>query len=156
MAAPPTPPPMTTARAADFNSRPSPRPSPQKGGGGDCYVLSGAGLGRLDGRCLGRVALRQHVIDDTNEQDQPKGELEYGNVGERTADRDVWQRAERRVLAADGSISRPQEVDLHGDAPDEGEDVDDRAPLAQLEGRGFLGPATEAGDEDGEVAEDVR
>src|SRR5229473_3853401 len=127
---------------------------PPQGGRESGQATSGGGFGRLDRRCLGRVALREHVIDDTDEQDQRKGELEHGDVGERTANRDVWQRTERRVLAANGSISRPQEIDLHGNAPYQGEDVDDRAPLAQLEGRSFLRPATETGDEDGQVAED--
>src|SRR3979490_360213 len=138
MAAPPTPPPLTTARAFDFNLRllppppPHPPPPPPPRGGG-----------RQGG-------------DGTHEEDQPKGELEDRDVADWAADRDVGQRAQRWVLAADRGVPGPQEVDLHRNAPQEGEHVDDRAPAAELERRRLLGPAAEPGAEDCDVAQDIR
>src|SRR5467141_2932229 len=154
MAAPPTPPPMTTARASVLTRTPL-STLPPCGGRGLVQLRSGRGLGRLNRRGLGGVALGQHVVDDAHEQDRPKSELEHRDRADRAADRHVRQSAERRVLSADRGVARPQEVDLHGDSPHKGEDVDDRSPLAELEGSRFFGPALQPGKKDGDVAEDV-
>src|SRR6202030_3283268 len=101
------------------------------------------------------VALGDHVVDDAHHKDQSKGEFIDGDSTDKAADGDVRERAHGRVLGADRGVAGPEEVDLHRNAPDQSEDVDDEAPLAELERGRLLWPAAEPGDEDGEVAEDV-
>src|SRR5689334_19657724 len=114
MDAPPTPPPMTTARACCFKS---------------CL---GAGL-RGRGRCRGYRALSEVPVDGADEKDGAERELEDRNAAEHAGDVRV-KGVERRVLSADRRIARPQEVDLHRDAPYQAKDVHPEAPLAELEG----------------------
>src|SRR5689334_13498415 len=137
MDAPPTPPPMTTARA---------------------WVLKsslGACLRGHRGRGRRRVSLGEEPVDEAHDDDQGKRELVDRDVGEETRDGDVWQGAQRWVLATDRRVARPQEVDLHRYAPGETKDVDDQSPAAELERCVVLWPALEPGQQDGDVAEDV-
>src|SRR6266851_1924763 len=137
MDAPPTPPPMTTARA---------------------WVLKSS-LGACLPDCRGRIRhcpLRDHPVNKPDDDDRREGELIDRDVAEESRDGDVGQGAERWVLATYRRVARPEEVDLHRDAPGETEDVDDHSPAAELEGCAVLRPALQPGQQDGDVAEDVR
>src|SRR5207237_8008890 len=137
MDAPPTPPPMTTARALVLKSSL-----------GAC--LRG-GRGRMR-----RGPLRDHPVDKPDDDDRPEGELVNGDVAEKSRDGDFRESAERWVLTADHRVARPEEVDLHEDAPDEAEDVDDQPPLSELERSIFLRPPSQPSQEDRYVAQAVR
>src|SRR3989449_9977479 len=111
MDAPPTPPPMTTARA--------------------CFLKRslGACLRRRDAG-VGGSPLRDDPVDKTHDQDHRERGLEQWDASDRPEVGKVRQTAHRRVLVADREVSRPEEVDLHSDTPDQAEDVDPEAPLA--------------------------
>src|SRR5437899_11559443 len=111
MDAPPTPPPMTTARA--------------------CFLKRylGACLRRRDAGVEGSP-LRDRPVDETHDQDHRERGLKQGDASDRPEVGKVRQAAHRRVLVADREVSRPEEVDLHGDTPDQAEDGDPEAPLA--------------------------
>src|SRR5439155_22509957 len=98
------------------------------------------GFDWLDYRSLGRLALGDGPKDEPNQDDHAKRELVDRNVAEEVWDRDLGQGAERRVLAAHRGVPRPQDVDLHRDAPDKAEYVDAASPLAQTEWSRLLGP----------------
>src|SRR2546429_5528667 len=102
------------------------------------------GFDGLDYRSLGRLALGDGPIDEPNQDDHAKRELVDRNVAEEVWDRDLGQSAERRVLAAHRGVPRPQEVDLHRDAPNKAEEVYDRAPPARTEMSPLLRPSPPA------------
>src|SRR5438477_11609888 len=104
----------------------------------------GGGFCGADGCGGRRFALRGGPVDQADEQDQAERELVDRDVGQEPGDCDIRQGAERRVLAADYSVARPQEVDLHRDAPDKARDVDGHAPASELERRVLLGPSLES------------
>src|SRR5437762_9901380 len=85
-------------------------------------------------------ALCDGPVDDADDQDHRKRRLEERETSDWSKVGEVRQAAYRRVLVADREVSRPQEVDLHRDAPDQPEDVDDQSPLAELERRRLLWP----------------
>src|ERR1700745_3396119 len=116
----------------------------------------GGGLYGFNRRSFRRAALSDGPVNQPYEDDDPEGELVNRDIAQESRDRDVRQSAQRWVLTADRSVARPQEVDLHGDAPDKAKDVEGNAPAAQLERRGLLRPAPEPGAKNREVAQDVR
>src|SRR5262245_34786052 len=107
--------------------------------------LSGR-VGRLDGRGRHRPALRGEEVDSADQQDDRERRLVDRKVADQSLDaqgastREVRQDAQRWVLPAGAEITRPQEVDLHRDAPDKSEDVYDHAPGAELERSCVLRP----------------
>src|SRR5438270_13636098 len=103
----------------------------------------GWGFCGADGCGGRRFALRGGPVDQADEQDQAERELVDRNVGQEAGHCDIRERAERRVLAPDQSIARPQEVDLHRDAPDKARDVDRQTPASKPEGRVLPGPSLE-------------
>src|SRR2546423_8131984 len=110
---------MTTARAflftcASYSSLFAPLPGTLPWGRGEL----GWGFCGADGCGGRRFALRGGPVDQADEQDQAERELVDRDVGQEPGHRDVREGAERRVLAADRNVARPQEVDLHGDSPD--------------------------------------
>src|SRR6267378_7844033 len=111
-------------------------------------------LRRLHG--IGRVALGREVVDRADDDDYTDYRLEDWDIADRGWDRDVRQCADRGILVPGCEVARPQEVDLHRDAPDKPEDINDRAPAAELEWSVFLRPALEARAQDGDVSQDVR
>src|SRR2546421_3084394 len=121
MDAPPTPPPMTTARACFL-----------KRSLGACLRRRDAGLADL--------SLGDGPVDDTDQQDEPQGELKQWDIANEARECDVRKRAHRWVLSTDRRVPRPQEVDLHRDTPDQAEDVDPESPLAELEWSWVLWP----------------
>src|SRR5712691_10070909 len=119
MDAPPTPPPMTTARA---------------------WLLKRSLGGRFSGCDFRRArhpVLRERVVDGADDDDHPDGRFEDRDVAEEARDAEVGQSAQRWVARA----ARPQEVDEHAAAPHEAEDVDEQAPAPELERRAVLRPA---------------
>src|SRR5579864_402460 len=116
----------------------------------------GGGLYGFDRRSFRCAALSDGPVNQPYEHDDPEGELVDRDIAQESRDRDVGQSAQRWVLTADRSVARPQEVDLHGDAPHEAKDVEGYSPTPQLERRGLLGPALEPGAKNCEVAQDVR
>src|SRR2546428_10095961 len=112
MDAPPTPPPMTTARA--------------------CFLKRslGACLRRRDAGVEGSP-LRDRPVDETHDQDHRERGLEQGDASDRPEVGKVRQAAHRRVLVADPEGSRPEEIDFPCDTPNQAQEGYPEAPPAQ-------------------------
>src|SRR5712691_2394323 len=94
MAAPPTPPPMTTARAWDLTPRSEnegpERPAPHRN-------LDCRRFGRRDHLGVRHVALSKQVVHGADDYDQTDGGLKDRDVAQETGKVDVGQRAQGRV-----------------------------------------------------------
>src|SRR6266550_2829552 len=119
------------------------------------------------------TALRDEVIDQPNKDHQADERLEDGprrqvleDIGCAVgvlaeAQERVDERVRPRVAEVVAEVSeqcriRPDaDVDDHHAAPNEGEDVDDRAPAPEREPGALVRPALAAGNEDAEVTQEV-